>query len=198
VLDVIDEATEAGLLAPVAGTAGRYRFSHDLVREALYDEVPRGRRARLHGRVADVLEELSTNSPRVHLAELAHHFVMASLGGDVAPSGVDAELVASKAIGYAMRAGDEASLARAYEEGARLYRMALSVLDLGHGDENARLGALLALGDVTTRSSRPPTSRAGRGRASIWHGPPSGWAAATSGPGPGTTSGSSRSCRTRW
>jgi tetratricopeptide (TPR) repeat protein len=152
VLDVIDEATEAGLLAPVAGTAGRYRFSHDLVRETLYDEVPRGRRARLHGRVADVLEELSTNSPRVHLAELAHHFVMASLGGDVAPSGVDAELVASKAIGYAMRAGDEASLARAYEEGARLYRMALSVLDLGHGDENARLGALLALGDVTTRA----------------------------------------------
>jgi hypothetical protein len=30
--------------------------------------------------------------------------------------------------------------------------MALSVLDLGHGDENARLGALLALGDVTTRA----------------------------------------------
>ena len=37
----------------------RYRFSHDLVRETLYDELAPGRRVRLHRRIADVLEQLA-------------------------------------------------------------------------------------------------------------------------------------------
>ena len=81
-LDVIDEAIEAGLLLPVAGVRGRYRFSHDLVRETLYDELPPGRRVRLHRRIAGELEEMYGPAVGEHLAELAFHFVQATVRAD--------------------------------------------------------------------------------------------------------------------
>ena len=56
-LDAVDDASAAGLLVAVSGAPGRVRFSHDLVRETLYDNMSPGRRARLHQRIADVLEE---------------------------------------------------------------------------------------------------------------------------------------------
>ena len=74
-IDLIDGAVGSGLLVPIAGVRGRYRFSHDLVRETLYDELSPGRRARLHGRIATVIEELYAASIDAHRAELAFHFV---------------------------------------------------------------------------------------------------------------------------
>ena len=56
------------------GQQGRYRFSHDLVRETLYDELSPGSRRRLHRRVADALEDEQRGPPESRLAELAHHF----------------------------------------------------------------------------------------------------------------------------
>ena len=81
-LDVIDEAIEAGLLLPVAGARGRYRFSHDLVRETLYDELPPGRRVRLHRRIAGELEVIYGPAVGEHLAELAFHYVQATVRPD--------------------------------------------------------------------------------------------------------------------
>ena len=79
-LDMIDEAIEAGLLLPVAGGRGRYRFSHDLVRETLYDELSPGRRVRLHRRIAGELEVMYGPAAAEHLAELAFHYVQATGG----------------------------------------------------------------------------------------------------------------------
>ena len=141
VLDVIDEAIEAGLLLPVAGVRGRYRFSHDLVRETLYDELPPGRRMRLHRRIAAELEEMYGPAVGEHLAELAFHFVQATVGAD--GGAVDDAPIERKAIEYARRAGDQASAAIAYEEAVRLYRMALGVMARGgkadddHADRDA-------------------------------------------------------------
>ncbi|MEP6469923.1 MAG: AAA family ATPase [Chloroflexota bacterium] len=81
-LELLDEAVQAGLLIPVTGGPGRYRFSHDLVRESLYDDLAPARRVRLHRRIAEVLEELHGASPDAHLAELAFHFFEASRGGE--------------------------------------------------------------------------------------------------------------------
>jgi DNA-binding SARP family transcriptional activator len=54
------DAVEAGLMAGLvsenpADASGRFRFEHDLVREAIYHDVSRARRARLHARVAEAL-----------------------------------------------------------------------------------------------------------------------------------------------
>ena len=108
VLDVIDEAIEAGLLLPVGEARGRYRFSHDLVRETLYEELSPGRRVRLHRRIADVLETLYGPAVGEHLAELAFHFVEATIRPDGSGAADDAP-VGHKAIEYARRAGDQAT-----------------------------------------------------------------------------------------
>ena len=151
-LDLIEDAVRAGLLAPVSGTFGRYRFAHDLVRETLYAELSPAQRAGLHRRSAEVLEELYAVAPEAHLAELAYHFVEAILA-DLRPDTASFERDAHRASEYARRAGDAATASLAYEEAARLYRMALGVLDLaGRGDEHHRGEVLLALGDVQARA----------------------------------------------
>src|SRR5205823_1377697 len=48
VLDALDEAEHANVVASVSGAMGRYRFAHALVRRTLYDELSSTRRVRLH------------------------------------------------------------------------------------------------------------------------------------------------------
>jgi len=159
-LDLVDEAVQAGLLQPVSGVLGRYRFSHDLVRETLYDELSPGRRVRLHRRAAHVLEEFHAASIDAHLAELAFHYVEAAQGGDETLAQSDVERIGSKAVEYARRAGDDAARSLAYEEAARLYSMALAVLDLGQvPDDQTRTEALLALGDARARAGEIDDAR---------------------------------------
>ena len=95
IVDAVDEAVGAGLLVAVSGAPGRYRFSHDLVRETLYDGMAGAGRVRLHRRIADVLEEQYANALEPHLAALAFHYYEAAQN--------DAS-IAGKAIDYASRA----------------------------------------------------------------------------------------------
>jgi AAA ATPase domain len=142
--DAIDDAVAAGLLSGVTGSPDRFRFSHDLVRETLYDNLSPGRRARLHLRIADVMDELYAAEPEPHLGELAFHYYEAASSD---PS------VATKAIDYAARAGRRASFALAYEEAARHYRLALALLDpLDEASDERRTEILLSLGDVLARA----------------------------------------------
>jgi tetratricopeptide (TPR) repeat protein len=159
-LDLLDEAAQAGLLLPVTGVAGRYRFSHDLIRESIYDDLAPARRMRLHRRIAEVLEELYGASPDAHLAELAFHFFEAAQGGEPATEVDAAGRTAAKAIDYARRAGDQASRSLAFEEAVRLFRMALAVLDENEPDEETRTDTLLSLGDASARGGDIAGSRA--------------------------------------
>ncbi len=159
-LDAVDEAVQAGLLAPVAGVIGRYRFSHDLVRETLHDELSVGRRVRLHRRIAEVLEEAYGPSTDAHLAELAYHFVQAAQARTARSGESEAPPAGPKAVDYARRAGDAAARSLAYEEAARLYRMALAVLDTDDvHDDQSRVETLLALGDVQARAGELDEAR---------------------------------------
>jgi tetratricopeptide (TPR) repeat protein len=156
-LDAIDEAVHAGLVLPVAGSIGRYRFSHDLVRETLYENLSTVRRIRLHRRIADALESTYARSLDAHLAELAFHFVEAALGSAITDLEASSELTA-KAIDYARRAGDQAARSLAYEEAARLYAMALRVLrgerpgDTTDRDQRLEAQILIAAGDAAARA----------------------------------------------
>ena len=160
-MDLIDEAIEAGLLQQVAGVHGRYRFSHDLVRETLYDELAPARRPQLHQRIAGVLEEVYSASIDAHLAEVAYHYVLAAEVDDTSRPEGDGERARPKAIGYARRAGDAAARSLAYEEAARFYEMALNVLELDdEADDGTRAETLLALGDARARAGELDGARA--------------------------------------
>jgi hypothetical protein len=157
-LDRLGEATQAGLIGPMPGALGRFRFSHDLIREALYDGLSPGRRADLHRRIAETLQALYGQKPDAYLAELAHHFFEACRGGDAGGDGT--RNAADLAISYARDAGDQALRSLAYEEAARLYRMALQVLERFPSDDlEPRLELLLQLGDTEARGGDLLTSR---------------------------------------
>ena len=150
-MDGVDEASREGLLVAVSGSTGRFRFSHDLVREALYDELGPGQRMRFHRRVAEGLEQLHANSLDARLAELAYHWC-----------GAEQEATANrKGVDYATRAGQHAASSLAFEEAARLYGMALAALDrTENGDPRTQLEILLAQGDAQARAGDLGGSRA--------------------------------------
>ena len=142
--ETLDVAESAGLVSSISGGTGRYRFSHDLVREALYQGLAPSQRERLHARIAVALEEQHASDPGPHLTELAFHAYEAA-GSD--------PVMAGKAVDYAIRAGERSSRALAYEEAARQFRMALQLLDAkDEAKDELRTEVLLKLGDVRARA----------------------------------------------
>ena len=141
VLDVLDQAVAARVVADVPATAGRLRFAHALIRDTLYDSLTPARRIALHRDAGEALEALYARHPEAHLSELAHHFALAAPGGD-----------RTKAVDYASQAGAHASQLLAHEEAARLYELALSVLELDrHADAALECRLTLALGEALAR-----------------------------------------------
>jgi len=128
-LDAIDEAVQAQLIAELPGRVDSFTFVHALIRETLHGELTTTRRVRLHRRVGEAIERLTHGRPDPPLADLAYHFVQAASGD-----------TADKAIDYATRAGDGAADALAHEEAARFYDMALQSLEFKPpGPENEAL-----------------------------------------------------------
>lgn len=124
----LDAARAIGALNALPPAVGRYRFSHALVRETLYDDVPTAERVHLHRQTGEALEGLTAGNVEPHLAELAHHFFFASAAGGP----VD------KAVDYAARAGEQCNRRLAYEEAAKQYQLAVQAherkLRAGNGD----------------------------------------------------------------
>jgi class 3 adenylate cyclase/DNA-binding CsgD family transcriptional regulator len=153
-LEVLSEAEAARLIDEAPRAPGRYRFAHALIRETLYEELSTARRVRLHRRVGEALEQQYGAHPEPRLAELAHHFAEAAPGGDV-----------DKAIAYARRAADHAAAQYAYEDAARLYEIALQLLDLtDQADEPQMCDILLALGEVQLAAGDTAGARSGAQR----------------------------------
>ncbi|MCK8669748.1 BTAD domain-containing putative transcriptional regulator [Rhodococcus sp. NPDC003382] len=72
VIDALEPAVVTGILVEPA--PDRLRFSHDLVREALYDALPAMRRRRIHAAALDMLARRDHSDPTV----LAHHAIAAA------------------------------------------------------------------------------------------------------------------------
>ena len=74
--EVVDAAMESALVLGLveAEDVGRYRFTHALVRDALYAMVPPPTRARAHAAVATALEDRYAGTVGAHVAELAEHY----------------------------------------------------------------------------------------------------------------------------
>jgi len=140
VLEALEEALAAALLAEDPSEVDRFAFAHALVRETLYEQPAASRRARLHLRAGTALAEAGAPP-----GELAHHFFRARhVGG------------AEGAVGHGAEAARQAAATHAYEEASLHLEQALDALAVARPeDELGRAGLLLALGEVRWQGSEP-------------------------------------------
>jgi DNA-binding CsgD family transcriptional regulator/tetratricopeptide (TPR) repeat protein len=115
-LTALDDAVRGGMIDEVPGIEASYRFTHELVRRALYDRLTVLRRAELHLRVGTALEAALQEPPRRELADLAHHFAAA---GSLDESG--------RALDYNLQAARSAVGALAFDQAAAHFRSALVI-----------------------------------------------------------------------
>ncbi len=156
-LEAIEEAQAARVVADAAESVGRYRFLHALVRETLYEELSTPRRVRLHRSIGEALEELHRSKPERHLPELAHHFYQSIQAGTV-----------DKAVAYAVAAAERAVSQRAYEEAVGHYDRALQASEFQEPlDEGKRCELQLALGDAQRAAGDHTAARESFDRAAI-------------------------------
>ncbi len=133
----VEEAMASGMIEELPSRRLACRFTHEIVRRALYDGLSRLRRAELHLRVGEALEEYGEASDR-GLADLARHFgAAAQIGGP------------ERAIDYNLRAARAASVALAYDDAAARLRTAI---EIGIREESRRADALLDLGAAAHRA----------------------------------------------
>ena len=131
-----------------------YRFTHELVRRALYDRLSGLRRAELHLRVGEALEAAEGRSGRT-LADLAHHFSAAAPFGGTGRAAEYNLLAASCGFGGArLRRGGRAAANRA-----------------GAGDRQLRLSGQRSTSSSVMRATGPArrsrrSKRSGRPRTS--------------------------------
>jgi class 3 adenylate cyclase len=132
-LDALDEALETEVLAP-GDTDESYRFSHALLRHALYTELNPSRRTRLHRSVADALRASLPRDPTIaEHAEIAEHFHRSREVG-----GADAGVL------HAVAAAEHARTIGSFAEATHHYEIAIDLC--GAGDvRRPRLQAALAL-----------------------------------------------------
>jgi len=143
-LSRLEEAEAARLVEAVPASPGRFRFTHGLIAETLYEALGAAQRARLHARAGEALEARYRPRPLVptraplpirgaHLAELAHHFAAALPAGDPA-----------KALDYCERAGEHALSLLACDEAERHFERALRVLETAAPSDEERRASLVA------------------------------------------------------
>ena len=135
----LEEAVRSGMLEELPGPGLSYRFTHELVRRALYDRLSAIRRAELHLRVAEALERADGRGGRA-LADLAHHFAATAPLGET-----------ERAIKYNLLAARAAAAALAFDEAAaRLH----TALDLRIADPRERAEIYLELGTASHRAGK--------------------------------------------
>ncbi|MGH9173073.1 MAG: ATP-binding protein, partial [Vicinamibacterales bacterium] len=135
IADIIDEAVEAHVLEEMPTGTG-LRFSHALVREAIYEILALPRRRVWHRRVAETLAASSSASPD----EVAYHFRQA---GD------------DRAVEWFVRAGLRARRSEAWITAADRFAVAAKLLE-GDDTRIRERGWLLLLNNFLLRHSNEP------------------------------------------
>jgi len=144
------DAEATGLIQQLPAAVASYRFTHALVRDALYAQLSAAERCALHGRAGRALEALAGGAQSyVHLAEITRHFVLAAPAHDE-----------GRAFGYSVRAAESALARLAHEEAAEHFEHALQLSAYEPPDRARYLSLLLRKGDALARTSDPDTGRA--------------------------------------
>ena len=123
ILDALDEAVGAQLIT--ADRNESFTFTHDKIREVLYEELNPIRRRRLHRHAAEALEQGRATS-HCAVEKLAHHYIKA---GDH-----------ERGLTYAKQAAAEAERVFAFEDAIQAFGYALDCAQsLGRTDEQLEL-----------------------------------------------------------
>ncbi|WP_433162897.1 BTAD domain-containing putative transcriptional regulator [Kribbella sp. CA-247076] len=140
--DAVGAALRSGLLEEE--TPNRYRFTHALVRDAIYRSMTAPARSRAHARVAQALERRRIGHLEPHTAQLAEHYRLAG------------PVHARSAWTFANRAARRAADRSTHDEATRLFRMAAELQDQ----------------DPLVTAAEREAARAGLGQALHWSGRP--------------------------
>lgn len=141
VAQALEQAAEQDLV--VCTAPDTYRFSHGLIRETLYREVPEARRAELHLQLGLCLRD--RGGEQVRWSEVAHHLVHAGQASRAA------------AVEALMAWGQHALQQLAFEEAVGAYRRAL---ELAEASNEGQLQVLLALARAQLQSGQLEVGRA--------------------------------------
>lgn len=114
-LDLIEEAMGHDL---VAEEVDAFRFTHPLIRQALYGRPSHARRRRIHAQIAARLVQIHADDLDRAIGEIAHHLVRAGAAADPAQT-----------LTYAAEAARQAVDAYAWNEAADLYMAAISAAE---------------------------------------------------------------------
>ncbi len=137
-LDSLDRAGEAALLAEDIRVPGRFHFTHAVIQAALAETLSPWRRQVLHRRAAEELQALGGNDARA-LGELARHWLES---GDTI-----------RGRQAAVRAGDKALALLAPDEAAVWYDRALQAHERDEDPDPAERAELLTrLGEAERRA----------------------------------------------
>jgi DNA-binding SARP family transcriptional activator len=145
-LDGLEAAVRAHVIEEVAGTAGRYTFSHALIRDSVYGALTATRRALFHRRAGAALEQAHRLQIESYLAELAYHFAQAGSSDDLV-----------KAIEYGTRAGEHAISQLAYEQAATHFRQTTELIDAVDPQrlQRQRCDLVIAQGEAERQAGDP-------------------------------------------
>ena len=148
----IEPAANAGIVEAL-DEPPRWRFTHVLLRQGLYEDLSFERRSALHHAAA---LELRRRPGGPELAELAHHLLHAI----PAVSAVEAARAAIEAADRALRL-------LAFEDALSFYRSAETLLEGVDGEEPSRVDALLGAGVAWMRMAEVERGREACARAAM-------------------------------
>lgn len=139
--EAIGHCVDAKLVSPLRDSVASYRFEHTLVRECLYEQVPRTDREYRHAQLGAALERRLEGDDTALVAAIAYHYAMG--GAAVNPA---------KALEYSIHAGTQAATALAFEDAVGHYSRALACPGAGLATGRDRCELLLSLGEAQRRS----------------------------------------------
>jgi DNA-binding SARP family transcriptional activator len=139
----VQRAYTDGLLLDAQDSPGCYRFSHELVREAVAGDVPPTRRTELHRQIARTMEERYSGETEQQAEALSRHLSFSPRTADRARSAA-----------YAAAAAERAESRRALDKAALLYRRSAELL-AGTGADVGRCDALLKAGRAAKKAGDP-------------------------------------------
>jgi hypothetical protein len=135
----LSAALAAGIV--VEPEPGLVAFSHALLREAIYREIPDDRRYELHDRAADLLER--AQAAETGRGEIANHLLAAL-----------PRVGAERALTGSLRAAERALRTYAFEDAAAILEQALAALVASEIAPRLHCEVLLVLGEAQIRAHR--------------------------------------------
>jgi DNA-binding SARP family transcriptional activator len=147
-LDLLEAAWMIGVVDE-HDVYGHFKFTHELVRETLCDDLSALRRTRLHRRIGEAIETLHGERNPGFLTACAYHFAQAAPAGDPL-----------KAVLYGQRAADRLVAQYAYEDAIPIYERAIELYEqYDVGSYQTQIDLLIGLGWALRASGRLADAR---------------------------------------